>query len=288
MQDRIDPLIAERAPWAFERKPGRLIAQRALKAILGYNKTLRIARRADVMQSHDEIMDYVASLIVKRLKVSGLHHLPKHGPALLVANHPTGIADGIVLHHVVSQVRRDAFYYANKDILRVLPQLAPMILPVEWRIDQRSHAKTRQTLLDTEAAVKAGRLGVIFPAGRISKRIGLTLHERPWMASAAMISRKFDIPVIPLNIRARNSLMFYLGDALHPTLRDITLFHETQNKWRFGFEMTFGEPIDPASLPQRSGEAIEELRRVTLALGASHGTPPPPRRPSHRPAPASG
>ena len=120
-----------------------------------------------------------------------------------------------------------------------------MIAPVEWRKDKRSHGKTRETMAYVLKATKENRLGVIFPSGRLAKRRGLRLYERPWMASAAMIARKYDLPVIPLNIRARNSAVFYLFDRIHPTLRDITLFHELLNKSGSPFEMTFGPLIEP-------------------------------------------
>jgi putative hemolysin len=87
------------------------------------------------------------------------------------------------------------------------------------------------------------------------------------MASAAMLARKFELPVIPVNIRARNSVLFYLFDLIHPTLRDITLFHEMLNKARQPFVVTIGEEISPKSLPASSEEGIEMLRRATLALG---------------------
>ncbi len=90
------------------------------------------------------------------------------------------------------------------------------------------------------------------------------------MASAAMIARKFDVPVIPVNIRARNSALFYLFDLLHPTLRDITLFYETLNKDRQPFRITVGEPISPGALPAQSDEAIQVLRRATLSLGGRY------------------
>ena len=90
------------------------------------------------------------------------------------------------------------------------------------------------------------------------------------MASAAMIARKFDLPVIPINIRARNSAVFYLFDALHPTLRDITLFYETLNKDRQPYRITVGEPISPSALPAKSEDGIELLRRATLALGGRY------------------
>ncbi|MEL7181600.1 MAG: glycerol acyltransferase, partial [Pseudomonadota bacterium] len=56
-------------------------------------------------------------------------------------------------------------------------------------------------------------------------------------------------------------------DLIHPTLRDITLFHETLNKARQPFKVTVGEPISAASIPRNSEEGIEMLRRATLALG---------------------
>jgi putative hemolysin len=100
------------------------------------------------------------------------------------------------------------------------------------------------------ALTDAGRLGVIFPSGRLAKRVGLRLHERPWMSSAAALARKFDLPVIPVHIRARNSALYYLFDAIHPTLRDITLFHETLNKASQPYLVTIGAPIAAADLPR--------------------------------------
>lgn len=122
----------------------------------------------------------------------------------------------------------------------------------------------------TRKAMEAGRLGIIFPAGRLAKRRGLRLFERPWMSSAAMIARKFDVPVIPLNIRARNSVLFYLFDKIHPSLRDITLFYETLNKAQQPFRVTIGEPISPSALPKDNDAAIGLLRKATLGLGGRY------------------
>lgn len=266
MKDRIDPLIAERAPWLYSNSAVVRPARAVLNRMLGYKKTLEIGQLVKDMTA-DQIMIVMAEMLAQDTDVIGLEHLPRHGAALIVANHPTGIADGIMLHHAIGKVRRDTYYFANHDIMRVLPQYAQMIAPVEWRKEKRSHAKTRETMAYTRTAVDEGRIGVIFPSGRLAKRRGLSLHERPWMASAAMIARKFDLPVIPVNIRARNSVLFYLFDLLHPTLRDITLFHETLNKARQPYRITIGEAISPKALPAKSEEGIEMLRRATLALG---------------------
>ncbi|XDA97309.1 lysophospholipid acyltransferase family protein [Sulfitobacter sp. LCG007] len=266
MKERLDPLIAERAAWLFADTLWAPPARAALMRILGYGRTVALARYFRDKPT-GEIMATLGGLLARDVEVQGLDNIPRHGPALVVANHPTGIADGIILHHALRQLRDDCFIYANSDILRVLPQMADLIVPVEWRKEKRRHAKTRETMDLTRKALEAGRLGVIFPSGRLAKRKGLRLYERPWMASAAMIARKFDLPVIPVNIRARNSSLFYLFDRIHPSLRDITLFHETLNKARQPYRLTVGEPISSGALPIRSEDGIELLRRATLALG---------------------
>ena len=269
MKDRLDPLIAERAPWLFhDGLPSRL-ARRALMSLLGYQRTVDLGELYQDWPT-DHIMHHLAGLLARDVVVKGLDNIPRHGAAMIVCNHPTGIADGIILHHVLFQLRPDMFIYANSDILRILPQFESLIAPVEWRMDKRTRAKTRETMEYTNRAIDAGRIGVIFPSGRLAKRQGLRLHERPWMASAAMIARKYDLPVIPLHIRARNSALFYLFDLVHPTLRDITLFYETLNKDRQPYRLTIGEPISASALPAKSDDAIDVLRRATLALGGKH------------------
>lgn len=267
MHDRLDPLIEERAPWLFASRPGTRFVRRLLNRALSYDKTVAIATELEHAPTK-VIMDRMGDMLARDLQVSGLQHIPRHGAALIVANHPTGIADGIMLWQMLRDVRPDQPYFmANRDICRFMPQLEDMIAPVEWREEKRSREKTRETLIFMKEAVAQGRLGVIFPSGRLAKRRGLRLHERPWMASAAQLARRFDVPIIPVNIRARNSWLFYLFDLLHPTLRDITLFHETLNKTHQPYRITVGEPISPAALPKSGEDAIAVLRKATLALG---------------------
>lgn len=269
MRDRIDPLIQERAPWMYRNIPGIKPVRGFFHLWLGYDRTVEIADGLRDKPSA-EIMAHMGNMLAKHVEAKGFSNLPPHGPALIVSNHPTGIGDGIILSHLISQIRKDAYFLANRDILRVFPQMEDMIAPVEWRQEKRSHGKTRETMMYVRKATEEGRLGVIFPSGRLAKRRGLKLHERPWMASAAMLARKFDLPVIPLHIDARNSALFYLFDLIHPTLRDVTLFHETLNKHRQPFRVTMGEPIAASALPKNSEDGIEMLRKATLALGGKH------------------
>ena len=266
MRDRIDPLILERARWLGRRDPFARGARTLLDRLLGYERTLALAEEMQGWPA-GRIMARMGALVARRVSVRGLGHVPARGPVLFVSNHPTGIADGIVLYSLLGRVRPDLYVLANADMLRVMPQLSQMVLPVEWRLDKRTRAKTRETMELMRTAVAAGRAGLIFPSGRLAKRRGLRLHERPWMPSAASLARKFDLPVIPVHVLARNSALFYAFDAIHPSLRDITLFHETLNKGRQPFRVHVGEPISAAALPARAEDGIELLREATLALG---------------------
>lgn len=266
MKEIVDQLIEERAPWLRGNGAVVGIARALLFRVLHYHRTIHIAETLRPMPAAD-ILGSLADMIAHHVEVAGLEHLPKTGPAIVVSNHPTGIADGIVLYGALAQARPDLFIFANADALRVLPQLSELIAPVEWRPEKRTHKQNRETLAYANTAFDAGRLGVIFPSGRLAKRQWLSLHERPWMASAAMLARKYALPVVPLHITARNSALFYLFDRIHPTLRDITLFHEVLNKVHQPYRVTIGAPIDPASLPSGSVEATEVLRLRTLELG---------------------
>ena len=265
IKEKIDGLIEERAQWLFRRNLFCNIAKFILLHLLNYNKTIKLAREFE-QRSASEIFSYMGDFVSKKVHVEGFQNLPKTGAALIVCNHPTGIADGLILNKIIREKRQDSYFLANKDILRVLPQLEEMIAPVEWRSDKRTRADSRDTLRYIKKASDENRLGIIFPSGRLAKRKGFLLKERPWMASAAILAKKYKLPVIPVHIKARNSLLFYVLDAIHPTLRDVTLFYETLNKHKFRFRVTFGKPIFPDRLDEDPQNAIDELMVAVAAL----------------------
>ncbi len=266
MREVVDQLIEERAPWLRRRGPGVTLLRPLLHRLLKYDRTVKVGEALEPLPGA-AVLESLYDLIAHHVEVSGLENIPHHGPAMVVCNHPTGIADGIVLFGALSRIRPDLFIFANADALRVLPQLGEVIAPVEWRPEKRTHKQNRETMDYARRAFDAGRMAVLFPSGRLAKRRWWWLNERPWMASGAMLARKFNLPVVPLHITARNSALFYLFDRIHPTLRDITIFHEVLNKPRQRYRLKIGPAIDPDLLPRNSAEAIEVLRARTLELG---------------------
>lgn len=121
-------------------------------------------------------------------------------------------------------------------------------------------------MLDVKQAFDEEKCIVIFPSGRLAQLGWKGLEEKPWESSAAMLAKKYNAPVIPLRIRARNSVLYYLFTKLNGELRDITLFHELLNKKGKTFNMTFGDPIDPESLSKNANEATDFIRNIVERL----------------------
>ncbi len=107
---------------------------------------------------------------------------------------------------------------------------------------------------------------MIFPSGALANMTWHGLVDKPWESSAAMLAKKYDAPVIPLQIRAKNSWLYYLFSWTNSELRDITLFHELLNKKGQTFNLTFGESIPPANLPKNPDEATAMIRKIVEGL----------------------
>lgn len=207
-------------------------------------------------------LDHVSDLLALKVEVSGLEHLPETGRVVIVANHPTGIGDGVAVYDAIKARRPDVVFYANADAHRVCARFDEVLIPVEWVEEKRSRERMRLTLSMTREAMEAERALMIFPAGRLAvKDAEGRLTDPPWMASAVSIARKYGAPIVPVHLTGPWSTLFHLFDKRWRELRDITLFHELLNKKGRRFSLIVGSPIDPEGLPGDAGEATEALKR---------------------------
>ena len=245
-QHIVDTLIEERAP-KLSSSPLWPLVRPALYALLDYRKARAMADALAPMSGREAI-DYVSNLLSVSVTTRGLENLPTTGRCVIVANHPTGIADGIAVYDALKARRPDMVFYANSDAHRVSARLAEVLIPVEWVEEKRTRERTRLTLQMTKEALEAERALMIFPAGRLARRIDGVLTDKPWQASALSIARKYDAPVVPVHVAGPWARLFHLFDRLSPELRDITLFHELLNKKGGRYALTVGRPLDPHAI----------------------------------------
>lgn len=242
----VDQLIEERGQ-TLVKHPMWPFVRPLLYKVLYYNQAVRMADEVAEISGID-CFEYVSRMLELDITVEGKENLPKDGAFILVSNHPTGIADGIAVYDMIKDTRPDLVFFANRDAIRASPRLAEIIIPVEWRVTEKSHAKSRETLVRTSRAFSDGRAIVLFPSGRIAFWSKGRLNERPWQATGIQMAKRYDVPVIPMHMTARNSKLFYLLSHRTPELRDMTVFHELLNKKGQPFRMTIGKPIEPDAM----------------------------------------
>ena len=257
-----DVLIAERAP-RLTGSPLWPLARPFLYRLLNYRHAVRMADAVRPL-SGAEALDYMSDLLDLKVAVMNPDRIPASGRCIVVANHPTGIADGIAVFDAIRARRQDAVFFANADAVRVSPRLGETIIPVEWVVDKRTREKTRATLQAAKAAFEAERCVVMFPAGRLA-RVGRdgSVTDPEWAPTAASLARKYEAPVVPIHVAGPESRLFHWFDRISPELRDITLFHELLNKKRKRFFLKVGKPIPPSRLDIDAGRATYALKAFT-------------------------
>ncbi|MFJ6025325.1 GNAT family N-acetyltransferase [Brevundimonas sp. NPDC092305] len=257
-----DVLIAERAPRLTASAAWPLVRP-VLYKLLNYGAARRMADAVQPM-SGAEALDYMSDLLDLKVSVLNPDRIPAHGRCIIVANHPTGIADGIAVFDAVRARRADAVFFANADAVRVSPRLGEAIIPVEWVTEKRTREKTRATLEAARAAFEAERCVVMFPAGRLA-RVGKdgSVIDPEWAPTAASLARKYNAPVVPIHVSGPYSRLFHLFDRVSQELRDITLFHELLNKRRKPFHLKIGKPIPPSRLDIDAARATYALKAFT-------------------------
>ncbi|MDA4845592.1 GNAT family N-acetyltransferase [Hoeflea poritis] len=242
----VDELIAERGQ-KIVKNPLWPVMRPLLHSVLHYRQAIAFADAIANLPGYDA-MEYASNLLNLELKVRNGNRIPESGGFVLVCNHPTGIADGVAVFDLLKGRRPDMMIFANRDALRVNPRYAEVIIPVEWREEHKSNLKARETLRLTNRAVEEGKATVLFPSGRIAYWANGKLNERPWKQSAVGLARRYNLPVLPVHMSARNSGLFYWLSKYSTELRDMTVFHEVLNKKRKTFEFNIGHLIQPERL----------------------------------------
>ena len=254
----VDVLIEERCP-SFVSHWSWPLVRPILYGLLGYKRAVKMTdfiKPLSGEQTFDHLAEELDIDLVTRLQ----NRMPATGKLIVVVNHPTGLADGIALWAALTKVRKDIQIFANADAIRVSQNLTDTIIPVEWVLAKRSPAKAKETLRRAKNAFDRDECVVIFPSGKLAGRENGKLVERPWMPTAVTLARKQKCMVLPVNIRAENSWLYYFLSKVNGELRDITLFYELLNKKGAKFDITFGKLIDPADLAGDVQMVSEDLK----------------------------
>lgn len=258
----VDVLLEERAP-RLMRSPVWPLLRTPLFAMLDYR---RARESADAIRDLGGVaaLDYVSALLALDVRAQNLARIPRHGRCVIVANHPTGIADGVALYDALLPLRADVCFFANADALRVCPGFTDVLIPVEWMKQRRSVEKTKLTLKLAQRALAEERALVIFPAGAPARRFGAMIKEPPWERSALSLARKHAAPLVPVRVSGPFSYLYHAFDLVSRELRNVTLFRELLNKAGKRYELSVGPLIAPQALKGDAETATRRLRSYVV------------------------
>ncbi|MGK7754812.1 MULTISPECIES: lysophospholipid acyltransferase family protein [unclassified Roseovarius] len=199
-----------------------------------------------------------------------LDNIPRTGPLILIANHPYGILDGLMMGHILSQTRGDFRILAHQ-VFRKAEDLNRIILPISFDETKEAVAlniETRKTALDY---LKGGGAIGIFPGGTVStaaKPFAQPL-DPGWRGFTARMIAKSDATVVPVFFEGHTSRLFQLASHLHTTLRMGLLIKEFTKRVDTSVQVVVGQPIPQDELRARTGDTkslMAFLRHKTYEL----------------------
>ncbi|MEM7374356.1 MAG: lysophospholipid acyltransferase family protein [Bacteroidota bacterium] len=199
-----------------------------------------------------------------------LDKIPSKGPLLIIANHPFGVVDGLIMGYVTSLIRSNFAVLVNEVLCRQDPRLNQFLLPIDFRENKeamRINLNTRKVALER---MSQGEALVIFPSGGVATSPNgfKKAEDLEWKRFTAKVIQMAKATVLPVFIPGENSRLFQMASQLSPTLRLSLLLHEVRNKMGKEFHLKIGDPIpfsDLAPIKDRQ-QLLDHLRAITFNL----------------------
>jgi putative hemolysin len=197
--------------------------------------------------------------------------MPKSGPVVVVANHPYGVLDGIVISWLVSKVRSDFVVLTNAVLMRA-PEVQGHILPIDFSETEEAQRTNLATRAAARAQLERGGVVVVFPAGAVSTAPD-KLGRKPavdsrWQPFVSQLIQRSKATVVPVWFGGQNSRLFQIASHLSYTLRISLIFHEVRARIGTCLPVVIGEPIPFASISAVKDRQTlaDDLRNRVYAL----------------------
>ena len=258
---------------AAQSRGGRAVI-RALENATG---RLSLIRRAagyhDDVSNGADFWDVMVQRYGLSLEIMGgsLSNIPRDGPLVMVANHPYGILDGLMMGHILSVARQGDFRILAHRVFRKAEDLDRVILPISFDETREALAlnlETRKTALGYLG--QGGAIG-IFPGGTVST--SAKPFSRPldpaWRSFTAKMIAKSGATVVPVYFEGANSRLFQVASHLHANLRVALLIKEFKRRTDEPVKVVIGKAIPSHEIAARGRDPramMDFLRASTYAL----------------------
>jgi len=188
--------------------------------------------------------------------------IPKEGRLIITSNHPLGGLDGVALLKAIRDVRSDTKVLAN-NVLSLMPNTEEIFLPV----DVFNKKTARDNILKISEALKNEEALLFFPSAKVSRLGFHGIKDPMWQRGAISYAHKYNVPILPIHLKAKNSFSFYILAKLHPMIGTIRLPRELFNKKGEKLDIAIGDIISPDIFKKQNFQkAIDALYKYTYKL----------------------
>ena len=221
----VDELIQDRAPKLIHTPfwPAiKLIGY----PLLGYRRAVSMADTIASMTG-TECLDWTADFLDLNVDEHGLDNVPAEGACVIVANHPHGLVDGMVLAELVGRVRTD-YKILTRAILTGADEVDPFVIPVPFPHEADARERNLEMRKRAMSHLKGGGVVVIFPSGAVanSETFFGPAEEAEWNPFTAKMIQRSGAVVVPVRFPGQNSRAYLIASKLSATLRQGLLIHE--------------------------------------------------------------
>lgn len=256
--------------------PLKSFAIRAMEWATGKLTLLQLIRKFEKMGVPEGQLFWRQALDLMRIELQTpqdqIANIPATGPLVIVANHPHGLVDGMVLAELVGKVRTD-YKILTRSLLTGVQEISQFMLPVPFPHEDNSFQDSLTMRKTAMAHLAAGGVIILFPSGVVASSdtaFGPVI-EREWNPFTAKMVLRSGASVVPIFFPGQNSRLYQVANQLSATMRQGLLIHEAVHSLGKPQAPIVGAPITPEELKKWSSkprELVAWLREKTLNLGA--------------------
>ncbi len=250
------PIMKQKAhicdiPWEKVRQPVLRFflrcTHRLFENMLGLTKLNEAYSAIQAMPGNDRFVAKILRWfeVTPRYNQEDFDAIPETGPVMVVANHPFGGMEGIILIEMLKRRRPDVKAMANY-ILGMIPEIRDDFILVDPFGSKDAVRTNVKSMKESVLWLKEGHVLIVFPAGEVSSfdRKAMRIRDPQWSPSVAALLRKAgEATVVPCFFPGRNSVIFNVLGFVHPLLRTALLPRQMLRLRGSGVEVAVGTPL---------------------------------------------
>lgn len=265
-----DAPILSYAPY-FEHPVKRKLVS-AIERMSGQRRLQRLYETYRRDLSSEPFFDAAVKLLELdvQFNTARLTQIPAKGPLVVVANHPFGVLDGVLISWLMS-LRRTDFKVLTNAILDGAPEARDWLLPIDFAGTREAQATNIATRADALRRLSDGECIIVFPAGGVSTSptpFGRTAVDDTWKPFTAKLISKSGAHVTPIFFEGQNSRLFQWASHMSIELRLALIFREVKRRIGTAMPVHIGKTLSPEDLAHvgRRHDLMNFLRDQTYGM----------------------